>query len=77
VFTSLGHAKGALISRYRDGATRPQEFSFVRRGIERVFTPCVTEGTEIWIFGSPDGDFSYPDKRIFLGPRGASRPENC
>ena len=48
------------------------------------YCPCVDESTEMLVwFGEPEGEFpcdgahNYPDRRIYLGPRGGTRVEHC
>ncbi|WP_433413246.1 hypothetical protein ACQP1V_29165 [Microtetraspora malaysiensis] len=39
-------------------------------------TPCVSDDCEISLYDSRDA-LDYPDRRIFLGPRGGVRVERC
>lgn len=75
-FPNLNAARDALRDRFRDGASWRQEFDFVNRAPESVFTPAVSENSEILLFATPDGD-AYPDRRVFFGPRGGVHIENC
>lgn len=76
-FASLEDAKDKLTDRYLHGGYERQEFRYVHTEQQRVYTPCVTEDCEIWLFATPYGDLSCPDKRVYLGPRGAARTETC
>ncbi|MFL1427534.1 MULTISPECIES: hypothetical protein [unclassified Nocardiopsis] len=75
-FPTLNAARDALRDRFRDGASWRQEFEFVNRDPEKVFTPAVSEDSEILLFATPDGD-AYPDQRVYFGPLGGVRVENC
>jgi len=74
--TSLGHAKAELRSRWQRGDRERQDFRYACRDPDRVLTPCVGADCEILLYAAPD-DLSYPARRIYLGPRGGVRAENC
>lgn len=77
VFASIAGAKRAVVDRYMSNWILLQDFDYVERGRESVLSPCVTEESETWLFDAPDGDLSYPDRRVFLGPQGGPRIERC
>lgn len=75
-FASLAEATEALRDRRYCGGSLRQEFRFLHREPQRVFTPVVSDETEILLYPSSD-DLSYPAKRVYIGPRGGARIENC
>ncbi len=75
-FSCLAEARSKLLDRYRHGYWQRSRFAFTDREAAEVLTPCVGEDCEITMYGSRDG-LDYPDRRIFLGPRGGVRIEHC
>ncbi|MFD1935114.1 hypothetical protein ACFSKW_26930 [Nonomuraea mangrovi] len=75
-FPSLADAGAKLIARHRDGYWRRSRFAFVDRDPADVLTPCVGDDCEIWIYRSRES-LDYPDRRLWLGPRGGIRSESC
>ncbi|WP_328708900.1 hypothetical protein [Microbispora hainanensis] len=75
-FSSLADARCKLADRHRYGYWQRSHFAFARREAADVLTPFVGDDCEITLYGSADG-LHYPDRRIFLGPRGGVRVERC
>ncbi|WP_068927440.1 hypothetical protein [Planobispora rosea] len=76
-FASLEEARAKLLERYAHGHWLRSEFRYVHRdGPAQVLCPCVSEDTEILLYGSAT-DLDYPDRRVFLGARGGARVERC
>lgn len=75
-FTSLADARRTLIERHRHGHWQRSHFAFVHREPTDVLTPVVGGDCEITLYGSREA-IDYPDRRIFLGPRGGVRCERC
>ncbi|MFC0861685.1 hypothetical protein ACFHYQ_05170 [Sphaerimonospora cavernae] len=75
-FSSLAEARSKLLDRYHYGHWQRSRFAFTGREVAEVLTPCVGDDCEIMLYGSRDG-LDYPDRRIFLGPRGGVRVERC
>ncbi|MFF3669873.1 hypothetical protein [Microtetraspora malaysiensis] len=75
-FSSLADAQAKLADRHRHGYWRRSRFAFVARDPAEVLTPCVGDDCEISLYGSREV-LDHPDRRIFLGPRGGVRVEDC
>ncbi|PSK89944.1 hypothetical protein CLV63_12448 [Murinocardiopsis flavida] len=73
-FRSLADVADALKSRFH-GANWRQEFDYVARDPERVFTPGVDETSYIDLYRSADADLSCIERRAYFGPRGGVRFE--
>ncbi|WP_370026339.1 hypothetical protein [Planotetraspora sp. GP83] len=75
-FSSLADAETKLMERHRHGYWQRSRFAFVAREPGDALTPCVGDDCEIALYGSRDA-LDYPDRRVFLGPRGGIRSERC
>lgn len=76
-FASIESAKEALYDRCYSGRY-PNTFDYVR-GTKHSETPAVDESSEIQLYAYDPWETTdpYPDKRVFFGPRGGVRVENC
>ncbi|NRQ38792.1 hypothetical protein HII36_44265 [Nonomuraea sp. NN258] len=75
-FTSIRHARSALIERYRYRYWQRSRFAYVHRDAAELLTPCVGEDCSILLYSSP-GSLDCPERRLSLGPRGGVRSERC
>lgn len=82
-FGSLADVRAALRSRRDRGYGWRQEFVFVNRDAEYVYTPCVEDDSSIWVWlvaDEVDGVVcvpEYPDRVVSFGPRGGVRVERA